>query len=389
MRGCLPPRPIFTLFATTLLLASCNRALEERVDRLEAELRGVRSDTRESVEKISSRVSAAEAKVEPTAGGKSLTDRIQTLEDSFSDVLAMKSRIGEMVYLRANLQGHAPLLTDHGTFLVRIEGIDLDLTSEGYTVHLNFGNPQAITIQQFTLRGDFGGATPELPEGEEYSLRNEKIQAWEKTLKPFEAHLNKPLESFSWTPISIKIKADHREDIEMIRFQMLIENAQLASTPASGGGGEAQAGSTFTHVNVDSKSASILKTEYGAFLISVKSAEQSDVGTKLHVEIGNPYGFTINQCRILGDYGQAIPKRTESTGEDDYNDKMAQWSASLQPFDSMISTKISNFRWSQATILIPAPVAEVKFLRCRLRVEDVSLPAATIDGKPALRPLGK
>ncbi|MBU6178589.1 MAG: hypothetical protein KGR69_02945 [Verrucomicrobia bacterium] len=43
------------------------------------------------------------------------------------------------------------------------------------TVHLNIGNPQAIAVQQFTLRGDHGGGTPELPEGESYDLRNEKL----------------------------------------------------------------------------------------------------------------------------------------------------------------------------------------------------------------------
>src|SRR5690606_21515205 len=133
------------------------------------------------------------------------------------EVLSMKSRDNEMVYLRANLQGHAPLLTDHGTFLVRMEGIDLNVGSGGYTVHLNVGNPQAIAVQQFTLRGDHGGGTPELPEDEDYNLRNEKIKVWQETLKPFEYRVTKTLEPFSWTPFDIEIAADTREDLEMIR----------------------------------------------------------------------------------------------------------------------------------------------------------------------------
>ena len=56
---------------------------------------------------------------------------------------------------------------------------------------------------------------------------------------------------------------------------------------------------------------------------------------------------------------------------------MGAWSASLQPFESMVSSKIANFRWNKASVLIPGPVEQVKFLRCQLRVEDVTLPAAT------------
>jgi hypothetical protein len=55
---------------------------------------------------------------------------------------------------------------------------------------------------------------------------------------------------------------------------------------------------------------------------------------------------------------------------------MATWSGSLQPFEAMISAKISNFRWSKATVLMPGKVEDVKFLRCQLRIEDVTLPAA-------------
>lgn len=373
MRGLRPHlRPcVAILFA--LGLSSCNKDLEERLDRLEAELRGVRSDTRDTVEELKTRVISAETKVGVGSGGKTLDERITGLESSFGEVLAMKSRDNEMVYLRANLQGHAPLLTDHGTFLVRMEGIDLNASAGTYSVHLNIGNPQAIAIQQFTLRGHHGGGTPELPEGEAYDLRNEKLKAWQESLKPFEYRVTKTLEPFAWTPFDIEIAADSREELEMIRFAMVIENAQLNRQLAESGG---SGGSQFGHIDVDSKAATVLKTDYGAFLVAVKSAEQTDIGTRLHLEIGNPYGFTLNQCRLLGDYGTARPKRDQSTSEEEYGEKMAAWGASLQPFEAMISTKISNFRWSKATILVPGKVEDVKFLRCQLRVEDVTLPAA-------------
>jgi len=370
-----PSQPLLVPAAIllALCLGGCEKDLEERLDRLEAELRGVRSDTRETVEELKTRVIAAETKVGASGEGKTLDQRVGSLEGAFGEVLAMKSRENEMVYLRANLQGHAPLLTDHGTFLVRIEGMDLNLKTGGYTVHLNIGNPQALAVQQFTLRGDHGGGTPELPEGESYDLRNEKLKAWQESLKPFEYRVTKTLEPFSWTPFDIEIAANAREELEMIRFSMIVENAQLNRQLAEGGGGGAN---QFAHLDLDAKSASVMKTDYGAFLVTVKGAEQSDVGTKVNLEIGNPYGFTLNQCRLVGDYGKARPKRDQSASEEEYGEKMAAWTESLQPFEGMISTKISNFRWSKATILLPGKVEDVKFLRCQLRIEDVTLPAA-------------
>lgn len=369
------PRPLHASAAILLALglSGCGKDVEERLDRLEAELRGVRSDTRETVEELKTRVISAETKVGVSDGGKTLDERIKSLEDSFGEVLAMKSRENEMVYLRANLQGHAPLLTDHGIFLVRIEGMDLNLKTGGYTVHLNIGNPQALAVQQFTLRGDHGGGTPELPEGESYDLRNEKLKAWQESLKPFEYRVTKTLEPFSWTPFDIEIAANAREELEMIRFSMIVENAQLNRQFAENGGSGAN---QFAHLDVDAKSASVMKTDYGAFLITVKSTEQSDVGTKIHLEIGNPYGFTLNQCRLVGDFGKARPKRDQSASEEEYGEKMAAWTESLQPFEGMISSKISNFRWSKATILLPGKAEDVKFIRCQLRIEDVTLPAA-------------
>lgn len=373
MRGLPTPLHLAAAALLALSLTGCDKDLQLRVDRLEAELRGIRSDTRDAVDELKNRVIAAETKVGVSGEGKTLDERIGLLEDSFGEVLTMKSRDNEMVYLRANLQGHAPLLTDHGTFLVRMEGIDLNIATGGYTVHLNVGNPQAISVQQFTLRGDHGGGTPELPDDADYNLRNEKIQAWQETLKPFEFRVAKVLEPFSWTPFDIEIAADSREELEMIRFSMIVENAQLNRQMAEGGGSANQ----FAHIQLDSKTASVLKTEYGAFLIAIKKAEQTEIGTKLHLEIGNPYGFTLNQCRLIGDYGTALPVREASPTEEDYTEKMQVWSASLQPFEAMISSKISNFRWNESTILIPGPVENVKFLRCQLRIEDVTLPAAT------------
>ncbi len=68
----------------SLGLSACNKDLEERIDRLEAELRGVRSDTRETVDELKTRViSAKPGRV--SSGGKTLDERIRSLEDSFGE----------------------------------------------------------------------------------------------------------------------------------------------------------------------------------------------------------------------------------------------------------------------------------------------------------------
>jgi hypothetical protein len=352
--------------------AGCNKDLEQRIDRLEAELREVRSDTRDEVETLKSRVIAAETTVGVSQDPRSFTQRIDQLEGSLGEMLSRKTGGNELVYLRPNLQGHAPIETDHGIFLVRMEGMDLNIDDGGYNIHLNIGNPHAIAVEQFTLTGDHGGGTPELGEDEEYSLENPKIREWQETLKPFEARVVKTLEAFSWTPFDIHLMADSREELELIRFSMAVENARLKRQSA-GGGSE----SSFAHIRVGGNGASVLRTEYGAFLVAVKKAEATDLGTRLHLEIGNPYGFTINQCRLIGEFGTDLPKREDSASAKEYNERMQSWSASLQPFEGMISSKLSNFRWNRATILVPGEEDEVKFLRCQLRIEDVTLPAAT------------
>ena len=363
---------ILILTFVTLAMIGCDKDLQERVDRLEAELRAVRSDTRDEVASLKSRVIEAETSVGTSSDGRSFEERIADLEGALGQVIAMRGATNNMGYLRPNLQGHSPLLTDHGTFLVRMEGMDLNLTQGGFTVHLNIGNPHAVAVEQFTLSGDYGGGTPELAEGEAYTLNNPKIREWQETLTPFETRVTRTLEPFSWTPFDIELPAESRDQLEMIRFSMNIENARLKRQDSGSSGSN-----SFSHIRVGTEGASVLRTDYGAFLISVKDTEQTDLGTKLTLEIGNPYGFTINQCRLVGDHGPALPERGEAESADAYNDRMRDWSASLKPFEAMVSSKISNFRWNRTTILIPGEEDHVKFLRCQLRVEDVTLPAAT------------
>ncbi|MDC0251812.1 hypothetical protein OAK74_00890, partial [bacterium] len=217
-------------------LTGCNKDLEERIDRLEAELRSVRSDTRDEVVELKDRVIAAENTVGMSDNSLTFAERLSALERNSGGEGGPASGT---VYLRPNLQGHAPLSTDHGTFLVRIEGMELNVENNSYSVHLNVGNPHAIAVEQFTLTGDHGGGTPQLDEGEEYTLENPKIREWQASLKPFEYRVTKTLEPFAWTPFDIELEASSREELEMIRFSMAIENARLKRVGAgSGNGGE-------------------------------------------------------------------------------------------------------------------------------------------------------
>ncbi len=358
---------------SALFLSACNnKETEERLDRLEAEIRAVRSDTRDEVATIGDRVDAAELKLGNSSEKENFAQRLDEIDSNLLQLRQNQGTSDRMAYLRPHLNGHTPLQTDHGTFLVRIEGMDLNLATGGYDIHLNIGNPFALAVQQFTLKGDFGGGVPELAEGEEVSIYNKKIEAWQKTLKPFEASVTKTLKPYTWTPFDLQLPADTRDQLELIRFTMAIENAHLDKQSA--GGGRAN---DFAHLNVDSKAASVIRTDYGAFLILIKGVEKDKNGTRLNIEIGNPYGFSISQCRLLGDFGKKVPKRTEGEDQQAFAEKLQNWTNSLQPFETAVTSKLSSFRWNRASVVIPGTLDNVEFLRCQLRIEVVTLPNAS------------
>lgn len=357
---------------SAFLLSGCNKEAEERLDKLEAEIRAIRSDTRDEVATIQDRVEAAELKLGNSTEKDNLVKRLDEIDSNLRQLRQNMGSTDKRAYLRPHLNGHTPLPTDHGTFLVRIEGMDLNLQTGGYDVHLNIGNPFALAVQQFSLKGDFGGGVPELAEGEEISLFNKKIEEWQKTLTPFEATIAKTLKPYTWTPFDLQLPADTRDQLELIRFTMSVENAHLDKRSAGGAGSN-----EFAHLNVNSKAASVIKTDYGAFLLLIKEATKDKNGTRLNIEIGNPYGFSISQCRIIGDFGKEIPQRTEGEDQQTFANRLQTWSDSLQPFEAAVTSKLSAFRWNRASIVIPGSLEDVEFLRCQLRVEIVTLPSAS------------
>ncbi|MDF1754704.1 MAG: hypothetical protein P1U89_18105 [Verrucomicrobiales bacterium] len=358
--------PVFAVF----ILCSCNDT--ERLDRLESEIRSIRSDTRDEVATLRERVEATEGKVGGGGGSTPIEERFAHLESKFTKLLEKYDDRGDMAYLsRNNLNGHSTMQTDHGALMVRLEGIDLNVGGDGFNVHLSIGNPSAVSIQQFILKGDYGSGVPVLSPGQDYTLYDKQIDEWQRTLSPFEIMVTKPLKPMSWTPIDVVLNAKAREDLDLMRFSMVIQNAHLEGINASGGSGASHA-----HITIDSNAAGVLKTDYGAFLVVAREAEAAGVGTRVKIDIGNPYGFAVNQCRLVGDFGQPIPKRGVGENQAKYLARLDAWTASLKPFSAQIDSKVSSFRWNEASVLIPGPPGEVKFLRAQLRIENVTLPHA-------------
>ncbi len=75
MKYCAP----FTILVALLLLTQCDSGQEKRIDRLEAEIREIRSDTRDQVNGLGDRVEAAEAKVGTSSSATNLEERFTTL----------------------------------------------------------------------------------------------------------------------------------------------------------------------------------------------------------------------------------------------------------------------------------------------------------------------
>ncbi len=359
--------PFFSI-ALAFLSSSCSDT--ERLDRLEADIRAIKADTRDEVDSIRTRVDAMDG-----GGGSSggeIGARMNSLESRLAEVMEAQGVGSDTAYLRPGVRGHAPMETDHGIFLIRLEGIDLNVGGQGFTVHLEIGNLNPLMINQFVLKGDFGGNPPQLSPDEDPTIANHKIAEWQQQLKPFDLRVTKPLTPMTWTPVDVVLDTTSREDLALMRFSMVIENAQLEGTQSS----SSSAGGP-TLLTVGSDAASVAKTDYGAFLIVVSGSESRGSGTKIDLEIGNPYGFSINQCRLVGEFGPPIPQRRVGEGQPEYLGRISEWTAQLKPFNAQIDTKLDPFRWNSASILVPGSVSDVKSLRAQLRIENVTLPQAS------------
>ncbi len=356
-----------------LVLTQCtDQELVERVDRLEAELRSVRSDTREEVAGLRNRVIDAETDLGESVSDVPFATRLEQAERAMKNLVAQKSQDSSTVTLSRTMQGHAPLRTDHGTLLARMGDIQIALQREGFLVTVELGNPHAMSISDFTLTGKFGGATPVLEEGEVYSLENEKLAKWEASLGEFEQRFSVNLEPMSWTKIQIFVPAPDRDEIEMLRFSLMVHQSDLTPPPLS----KFEEAAQFAQLEAGASGARVFRTDYGAFLVRVMRVEAAGTGSRVHLELGNPYGFIIDGARLVGNVAPSRPRRQADESPSVYAQRMQEWSARLTPFEAAIAGSLQKNRWSKVTAQVPLPPQQAQFFYCQLQLDEVSLPEA-------------
>lgn len=367
------------------VLPSCddgpNKAvLERRIDQLELEIEILKRKNEESADftdatatDFKDRLAQAEQKSQEALqqAGTAITQqkaRFERLEKSVSSVLRIKEQSESMAYLSPSKVGHRTLQTGHGPFLVRLEGLEREALNNRFLANLSVGNPNGLMIQEFTLKGEFGQPAPELKPGEAYSEYSERLDTWQKTLTPFEESFVKMLEPNSWTPVELPLNAPNLESLKMMRFTMIIRRAHLA-----GNSGEPE----YSVINTGGTGASLVKTDYGPFLVTVSRMETEGATTRVYLTIGNPFGFVVNEATLKGEFGPAPPRQMDSEPAEIFRRRLHTWSEQMAPFEANLSGAIAPFRWSDASVSIPtSDRSKVSYIRCQMNVVNITLPKA-------------
>lgn len=385
IRACLLPVVIGSLL-TGCDQGPSNRVIDTRVSELEDKLKLIekRADAAMLAAETSgldleNRIEAAERKgteaVEQSATLVAENDsRFQRLEQGLANVMRIKEESEAVAYLDPTSQAHRPIQTDHGTFLVRLESIQRNPRG-GFVVELNLGNSLGMEIMEYRLKGDFGQPAPKLEPGEAYSEFSKRLDEWQKTLTPFEVELNDPILPDAWSRVLLPLNAPNEEALRLIRLSMSVGKARLDNQ-------EGTTGSEFSAINADSKTAGLVKTDYGPLLVSVTRMEPEGAGTRVHVMVGNPYGFIINEGVLSGQFGPTPPRRMESEAPPLYQKRLQIWSEQMEEFSTPFSGAIAPLRWSDASFLIPSgDQTRIKYLRVKLQVTNITLPRT---GPPTL-----
>ncbi len=391
------PRPsLIRVFARLLLvvigvpLTGCdqgpsNRVIETRISELETKLKLIekRADSamlaaETSGQDLVNRIEAAEQQGTEAANQTAtlVTEneaRFQRLEQGLANVMRIKEESEAVAYLDPTSQAHRPIQTDHGTFLVRLESIQRNPLG-GFVVELNIGNSLGMEIMEYRLKGDFGQPAPKLEPGEAYGEFSKRLDEWQKTLTPFEVDLNEPILPDAWSRVLLPLNAPDENALKLIRLSMSVGKARLDNQegPAS----------DFSAINADSKTAGLVKTDYGPLLVSVTRMEPEGSGTRVHVMVGNPYGFIINEGVLSGQFGPSPPRKMESEAPPLFQKRLQIWSEQMEDFTTPFSGAIAPLRWSDASFLIPSgDQTRIKYLRVKLQVTNITLPRT---GPPTL-----
>jgi len=379
--------PLFPLATVTLLsvvvLSSCERGtpkivLESRIEELQQEVEMLKRKAEDSQDytdaastEFKDRLAATEQKSQEAldqaaAAINQQKTRFERLENSVSSVLRIKEESETMAYLSPDKEGHRTIQTGHGPFLVRLLGIERDPLQSRFVAKLSIGNPNGLLIQEFTLKGDFGSKAPELKPAEPYSEFSERLDAWQQTLTPFQEAFVVDLPSNAWTPVDLPLNASGEAALQLMRFTMVIRRAHL----------EGEAGeSEYSVINADSQGASLIKTDYGPFLARVDRMETEGSSTRIHLTIGNPFGFVVNEAFLKGEFGPAAPRKMDSEPTEMFRRRLEVWSRQMAPFEGMMSGSIAPLRWSQTSFSVPTNDRTlIKYIRCKMNVVNITLP---------------
>ncbi|NNE90841.1 MAG: hypothetical protein HKN23_04270 [Verrucomicrobiales bacterium] len=382
-----PPRSTASLAiflgAVLCFSVSCkDQELERRVEMLEAELKTVKSSTQDRIDQSSSksddinrRMELSEQKITEAQAQVSTVvtqheTRFQRLEKSISDLVRMQEQREKQAYLRPGIAENIALQTELGSFLVRLVDIKPALGSGGSVARINLGNPSNIAIQEFTLKGDFGGGAPVLKPGEQYTEYSKRLDEWQKGLTPFEQTLVKEITPNSWTTIELPISATGENPVQLIRFTMTVKRAQLAVNESN------ESNDKFSVFYLDAQGASVLKTDYGGFLISPlpRSPEPDGIGRNIFVKVGNPTGFTVKGSKLIGQYGPKPPSRLPGEQDEMFSQRISNWKKELRDFEADLVGIINETRWSEVSFYIPeSELSRMQFFRVQLKLENVSL----------------
>lgn len=371
-------RSVILVFSFLLLLTSCEEE-SEKIDALEKEISLLKSSLRELKDKVQSesertdnfthRIETAElqsndAKEQAATAVLQQGDRFKRVEKGMAQIAKSQQQRESMAYLKVGGSGHAPIRTTHGTFLVRLD--ELETLPDGtYRAHIQIGNTIGLTAQQFDLKGDFGANAPQLAPGEEYEVFSQRLDDWQKTLTPFQVTINTEIKPYRWTKVSFNLpKSTYPSVIELLRLSMSIKRAYLS---------EKKELSEFAATSIDSKSALLLKSTYGSFLMSIDRADRQDGGMLVHARIGNPLAYTISQSELSGWYGTKPPTQMPDETAQSFSTRFNLWNKSLKPFKVPITTRLKPMLWTPVTFILPADESHLKHIRIKFNINRVSL----------------
>ncbi len=371
-------RSVILVFSFLFLLTSCEEkaekiaALEKEISLLKSSLRDLKDRVQsesERTDNFSHRIETTElqssdAKEQASNAVLQQGERFKRVEKDMAQIAKSQQQRESMAYLKMGGSGHTPIRTAHGTFLVRLDEVET-LADGTYRAHIQIGNTIGLTAQQFDLKGDFGANAPQLAPGEEYEVFSQRLDDWQKMLTPFQVTLNTEIKPYRWTKASFNLpKSTAPSAIELLRLSMSIKRAYLS---------EKKELSEFAATSIDSRSALMLKSPYGSFLMSIDRADRQEGGMLVHARIGNPLGYAISQSELSGWYGSKPPTQMPDETAQSFSLRFNLWNKSLKPFKVPIATKLKPMLWTPVSFILPADESHLKHIRIKFNINRVSL----------------